>query len=425
MKINKIELKNFRNYEELSLSLGEKTNFLFGNNGQGKTNLLEAIYLCTCARSHRTSKDNDLKKKDSDFYEVSLFFEKQAQYEESLKIRVDSKRTIYHDFMKLEKIADMMGIFQSVIFAPEDIALVKEGPSERRRFMDLVLSQSYPLYFSYLLKASRLLEQRNALLKQLYEKYKEKSFFLSREQKEREYVSLSVWDEQYAKVWVQVFLARYFLVKDLKKFALLAYDKISNGKEKISIFYEACKRKDLSEHISLEGLDKIFEENEHLTLIQKIEKVPLEEKEKLFQFYLSKLETSFLEDVKKKVSSYGFHKDDLVFYINGENIKVFASQGQTRSVVLSIKLAELQFLAKENKKRPVLLLDDVLSELDENRRKALISFIHDEQVILTCTDAKESMLFLQETKNLKESKFFYVEEAKVKEISFEEIDSYA
>lgn len=419
MKINKIVLKQFRNYEHLELSLGPKINFLFGENGQGKTNLLEAIYLCTCARSHRTSKDADLKRKDSDFYEVSLFFEKQKAYEEKLKIRLDQKRSVFHDEMKLERLGDMMGIFQSVIFAPEDIALVKEGPAMRRRFMDLILSQTYPLYFSYLTKASHVLEQRNTFLKQLHEKYKVKAFYLSQEELFNEQALMSVWDDQYAKVWLYVFLSRYFLIEDLKIFASKAYERLSaytEGKEKISFDYDACQKNALKKQIDFEVLEKIAQQ-ENLNIIQKIEQVPFELKSKLYDFYMQKLEQSFLEDIRKKTTGYGFHRDEVEIYLNGENIKSFASQGQTRSIVLALKLAELQYIAKENKKRPVLLLDDVLSELDEFRRKALISFIQDEQVIITCTDAKESMKHLSELEGREESKFFRVKAATIEEVT--------
>lgn len=418
MKINKIVLKQFRNYEQLELSLGPKINFLFGENGQGKTNLLEAIYLCTCARSHRTSKDADLKRKNSDFYEVSLYFEKQQTYEEQLKIRLDTKRSVFHDEMKLEKLGDMMGIFQSVIFAPEDIALVKEGPALRRRFMDLILSQTYPLYFSYLSKASHVLEQRNAFLKQLHEKYKGQGFDLSKETFIQEQSLMSVWDDQYAKVWVYVFLARYFLIKDLKVFAQSAYTTLSaytEGQEHLDFHYEACQIKALSKVVDLNVLEHL-DEKEPLTMIQKLERVPFELKSALYDFYIQKLEQNFIEDIRKKTSTYGFHRDEIEFYLNGENIKSFASQGQTRSIVLALKLAELQFIAKENKKRPVLLLDDVLSELDEYRRKALMSFIQDEQVIITCTDAKESMEHLKELQSRKESKFFKVKAATIEEV---------
>lgn len=408
MKIKKINLENFRNYERLELNLGPNINFIYGNNGQGKTNILEAIYLCTCARSHRTSKDSDLIKKNENFYSVKLsFYNEEAQkynYEESLMINFDGKRKVFHDDIKLEHISDMMGIFNCIIFAPEDIQIIKDGPAARRRYIDLLLSQQKAKYFRYLSKAAKILNQRNSILKNLFTQNVDEIKQI-----------LLAWDCQLASLWVDIFLERYFLLKKIKIYCCTAYDEIAvSSEEKISLEYKPNQQKYINKFLE-EKYDENKSIREYLEKIEISENVDIEIKNRLQQLFLELLLKNIETDLLKKVSNIGFHRDEIEICLNGEIIKSYASQGQMRSIVLALKIAELQYLSQINKQRPVLLLDDVLAELDEKRRKALLNFIKDEQVILTCTDVEETEKFFKQEKLDQKISYFYVENAVVKE----------
>lgn len=387
MNIKKIELEYFRNYKNLELIIDSEINIFFGNNGQGKTNLLEAIYMCSCLRSHRTPKDTDLIFYGKDFYRVCLSFSDQKEKERYLdKIDISyeianikktgfgkNTRKMRYNETEILKNSELVGIFNSVIFAPEDLNIIKEGPSARRRFLDLMISQTRITYFKNLSLFQKVLSQRNSLLKQIRDKEIKKG-------KEQIYV----WDEAFAEISAKIISTRLYFSDLIDKLAGESHEKISFGKEKISVKYRSVPGITLKE-----GKKEI--------------------KEKL----LNKLKTNINEDIEKGSTTYGPHRDDLEITMEQRAVKLFASQGQQRTAVLSIKIAELEIIKKETGKCPVLLLDDVMSELDGSRRKTLLESIGDVQIFITCTDKNQVEKNFGATEDEKRISYYEVSDGKV------------
>lgn len=386
MRISELHLKNFRNYEDLELEFGPGINVFYGQNGQGKTNVLEAIYLTTCARSHRHASDVDMIRFGTDAYEVWLRFVPHGSYQEELQIqffkaqRADprlktNRRQVFHDGLQLPRISDLPGIFNAVIFAPEDLMMVKEGPSTRRQFLDLLLSQVHPSYFRSLQNFSKHLRQRNALLKQIRE-----DRFTSRHKSHtkapspspdgsvadaiplpnfRE-VQLDTWTEQYASFAAEIIYERWRHVLRLEEAAGAFHYEMSQGKEEIHLRYRTVSG--LTQEMSVE---------------------------EIYEHLLQRLRHSVEDDIERGSTATGPHRDDLEFRLNDRLLKIFGSQGQQRSAVLSLKMAELEIMRQDTGRSPVLLLDDVMSELDASRRQALIQAMADCQVFITCTDPEQ------------------------------------
>jgi len=390
MNIIDLALSNFRNYKEVSINFGSDVSVLYGENGQGKTNILEAVYLCSCLRSHRTSKDSDLISHDKNFYNVKInYFEKKDEkgsplFVENIDILYSenknessfvnkSGRLLKYNESKVERNSEIIGLFNSVIFAPEDLYIIKDGPSARRRFLDLMISQIRVSYFKELNKFQKILLQRNSLLKQMRDSKSEK-----------DYDQIIVWDIAYAKSCSRIIKTRMYFIEKISEIASNCHKNISYGKEDIIVKYK-----------TISGID--FNKTE----------------EEINLILLKKLKTMFYEDIEKGNTTCGPHRDDMEITINGELIRVFASQGQQRTAVLSLKIAELEIIKKETGKCPVLLLDDVMSELDKNRRKTLLESVGDAQIILTCTDKSHiEEDFLSENKH-RDIKFFEIQNGKI------------
>lgn len=409
MIIKRIELRHFRNYVSLDIGTEPGINVFYGDNAQGKTNILEAVYLCACARSHRTAKDSDLiyhgshdgqagavqdqeqntdqeqkngedlNEQDAlfgdftvlnpftDQYDIKLTFINRDQCEETIEIRYldavsgDPQRSrairqVLHNGVKLDKISDLMGLFHAVIFAPEDLMLVKEGPATRRRYMDLLISQIRPTYFVRLQQYARYLHQRNKLLKDL----REQSFRNKCKPSEDDLIQLDVWNQSLARQGAGLIEQRLRFTAKIAELAGKAQNRISSGKEKLYVKYR-----------TLTGIKPDMNVND------------------IYDLYYAKLKSMVYDDIEKGATGIGPHRDDLELSLDGDSMKSFASQGQQRSAVLALKLAELAILRQETGEVPVLLLDDVMSELDENRRASLLDNIHDAQVLVTCTDAQQ------------------------------------
>ena len=391
MKIKTITLYKFRNYDEEVIDVQSGINVFFGDNAQGKTNILEAVYLCACARSHRTAKDIDLINKQSDFYKIKIDFVDQQQVEDTLEItyqnavpghpdKVRAQRIIHHNGFKLNRVSDMMGLFHAVIFAPEDLMIIKEGPSVRRRYIDLLISQVRPSYFVHLQQYSLLLSQRNKLLKQYRHQNKGHVKPLS----DTEKMQIETWDEALAKQAAAIMVQRRLYIERVQQWAAKAQEEISYGKEVLNVRYK-----------SIPGIDHNNSEDELISQIN------------------NKLKTILNDDIDKGVTTIGPHRDDIEISLNDEQIKPYASQGQQRSAVLALKIAELHILKEDIGESPVLLLDDVMSELDENRRAALLNHIDDAQIFVTCTDAShisESLSLSREYNNFNKVKKAYSNE---------------
>ncbi len=367
MNIRRIELASFRNYKQQVIETNPGINVFYGDNAQGKTNVLESVYLCACARSHRTARDSDLIRHDDDFYRVAIDFTSHNGAEETVEIeyieavpgdpgRSRSQRRVSHDGLKLDRIGQLMGIFNAVIFAPEDLMMIKEGPSTRRRFLDLLISQVRPSYFGALQQTTRLLMQRNKLLKNLRDKQYAQKMKLD----DSDMMQLDIFNQALAKHAAQVIHQRLIFTQKVGDLAGEAQFKISSGKEKLYVKYK-----------TIAGLS-------HDNSIEEI-----------YSKYYSKLKSNVYDEIDKGITTSGPHRDDLEMSLDGDQMKPFASQGQQRSAVLSLKLAELAILRQETGESPVLLLDDVMSELDEKRRISLLENIHEAQVFVTCTDAHQ------------------------------------
>lgn len=346
MIIKTIKLNNFRNYGSLSLNLSPGINIFLGENAQGKTNILEAIYYSALSHSHRTNDDEDLIRQKSDQANMQIIYERLGiENEISINLFRQKRRQIFSGDQHL-KVREMIGLINVVLFSPEDLFLIKGAPQGRRRFLDAEISQANPRYFNDLSTYIRLLNQRNSLLKRIRETGQGRDM-------------LTVWDEQLADLAAKVVKKRLSSVKDLNNIAAAMQKKLSNDRENLLVAYE-IKDKEINEFV---------EEN-------------------LVLWYNKRLRDSIETDIYRGSTSIGPQRDDLIFSVNGNDLKSYGSQGQQRTGILALKLSELEFLHQETGEYPVLLLDDVMSELDSNRRIQLLEFISREkiQTLITATE---------------------------------------
>ena len=345
MKVNKIILRNIRNYVNLSLDFTQGINIFVGQNAQGKTNILESIYYGAMGRSHRTNVDAELIRWQQESGSITIFFSR-MNIENSLilKISNNQKKEIISNNYAIKN-RELIGLLNVVLFSPEDLMLIKGMPAMRRRFLDIEISQANPTYYQQLLKYNRIVTQRNNLLKKI------------REHKDRPDM-LDAWDEQLAVAASKIVYKRQEAVKKLAMLANLMHRKITASKENLTLSYQ-----------------------KHEINSNDIENLAKEYKSKLTEFRQN--------DIWRGSTSIGPHKDDLILTVNGVNLRTFGSQGQQRTGVLSLKLAELEFIKSETGEYPILLLDDVMSELDAVRREHLLAFIKDRvQTVITATEEK-------------------------------------
>ncbi|MCR5176071.1 MAG: DNA replication/repair protein RecF [Anaerovibrio sp.] len=347
MKLKSLKLIGYRNYDNLNLDFNDCINIFIGNNAQGKTNILESVCYASMGSSFRTNVDNELIMWDKTGGSISLKFERMGvENKIELIFERGKRRQIIHNGNKI-KMKDLIGIFNVVLFSPDDLSLIKGAPSERRRFLDMEISQASPSYYNDLVKYNRILQQRNSLLKNIRENRSKKSM-------------LDMWDSQLVEHGVRIIKKRIETIKKINMLANIMQRRISTNEENLSLSY-AIKGFD-------EPVDKI-EENLNL-------------------WYNESLHALTDEDIYRGATSVGPHRDDFYIYVNGIDLKSFGSQGQQRTGVLSMKLSELEFIRSEKGEYPVLLLDDVMSELDVGRRQQLLNFIENEkiQTIITATD---------------------------------------
>lgn len=342
MIIKSLELKNFRNYDRLALQFGEKTNLFYGNNAQGKTNILEAIYLAATTKSHRMAKDRDLVRFLEEEAHIKLELVKHGVPTRlDVHLKKNKPKGIAINGIPIKKAAELFGYINVVFFSPEDLSLIKNGPAERRRFLDLELCQLDKLYLNALISYNKVLLQRNKLLKELAFR----ADLLD---------TLEVWDMQLIRFGTEIIRIREEFVKNLNTMIHPIHQAISVHQEELTISYEA--------------------------------NVPKKD-------FAKKLQASKEADCRQKMTLHGPHRDDLGFVIKSQgtsiDVKRFGSQGQQRSVALSLKLAELELVKQISKDDPILLLDDVLSELDFSRQTHLIKAIQNIQTIITCTGLED------------------------------------
>ena len=334
MYIEKIKLQNFRNYKQLELNLNKNINIIYGNNAQGKTNILESIFLCSFGKSFRTTKEKEMIKFDETNLVVEVFYQKKDR-DGKIKIEIGDKKQIYLNGIKIKKLSELLGNVNIVIFTPDDINILKDGPAGRRRFLDMMIGQLRPNYVYNLNMYLKTIEQRNNYLRQIREENKPEEM-------------LEIWDEKLADYAEKIFNYRDEFIKKIMQKINKIHSEITENKETLEIEYISnCEKKE-----------------NYLKL--------LKERRKL--------------DIIKGFTTKGIHRDDFMIYINEKEVGTYGSQGQNRTVVLSLKLAELNVIYDEIGEYPILLLDDFMSELDEERRKNFLNNIKNTQVILTGTE---------------------------------------
>lgn len=391
MRVKQLKLENFRNYPKIELKFGPGVNVLSGDNGQGKTNILEAIYLCSCARSHRTSRDSELILQGENYYQIELLYDNNRYLDQRIRLdylaavigledRKTSTRSFWYNGVRQDRIADLYGLFNAVIFAPEDLMLIKEGPQTRRRFMDLLMSQVKPAYFAALSLFNRVLFQRNRLLKTLRDRNIDENspdYVLMKTQ-------LEVWDEQYAEAAAMLIHWRFDLAEKINRYAAEYQLAISDDKEKLKIRYR-----------TMSGLNSSMDVSEIETLL------------------LKRLDHNTRDDIFRGNTGIGPHRDDLDINLNDNPLKVFGSQGQQRTAVLALKLSELRLVKEITGEMPVLLLDDVMSELDIKRRASLVNILQDYQVFITCTDTESILQELSVLARSEDITYFNVSDGEI------------
>ncbi|MGN1384048.1 MAG: DNA replication/repair protein RecF [Clostridia bacterium] len=341
MYINKIKLQNFRNYNEQEINLNKSINVFYGDNAQGKTNILEAIFLCTFGKSFRTNKEKELIKLGKDNANVIIEYEKKDR-DGKISISISDKKQILVNGIKIKKLSELLGNINIVIFTPDDINILKGGPALRRRFLDMMIGQLKPNYVYTLNMYIKTLEQRNNYLRQIKEENKPENL-------------LDIWDEKLIEYADIIYKYRKEFIDKIKKKINIIHKKITDEKEKINIQYTSnCESKEVYSEL-------------------------LKQRRKL--------------DIIKGFTTKGIHRDDFEIYINNKELSIYGSQGQNRTAILSLKLSELQVIYDEIEEEPILLLDDFMSELDINRRKNFLNNINNTQVIITCAEKIE---FLKE-----------------------------
>ena len=352
MYIEKIKLNNFRNYEQLELDLNKDINIIYGNNAQGKTNILEAIFLSSFGKSFRTNKEKEMIRFNEQSCLVEIFYQKKDR-DGKVKIDIGNKKQISLNGIKLKKLSELLGNINIVIFTPDDINILKDGPASRRRFLDMMIGQLRPNYVYNLNMYLKTIEQRNNYLRQIREENKPEEM-------------LEIWDENLAEYGEKIYIYRNEFINKI-------LNKINNIHKNIT---------DAKEEIRIEYLSNCDNKENYLKL--------LKERRKL--------------DIIKGYTTKGIHRDDFVIYINDKEVSTYGSQGQNRTAVLSLKLSELQVVYDEIGEYPILLLDDFMSELDEVRRKNFLNNIKNTQVILTGTDKIELSDVEYSIFNVKEGK---------------------
>src|SRR3972149_5092996 len=367
MYLKKLELKNYRNYSHVNLDFDKNTVLILGNNGNGKTNLLESIYYLSTGRSHRTYSQDEIINWGSDYSKVKAligpeqndeldrFIEIELRKNNNIKIKVDK---IYQ-----RKKSDCISMLPSVIFSPDDLKIVKSGPLDRRNFLDSILEKIDPLYYKQRLQYQKILTQRSSLIK---------SF--NRRADAAGNSTLEVWDDNIVRYGTDIIKKRYNLLTEF----------ITEFKSYISGFFKGVKvdlfyvfswdRGDSSDDF-INYEDTKNSEMENFT------------EDDLKSIFYRKLKGSLEKDMQYKTTTVGPHRDDFVILLDGKNIRFFGSQGQQRIASISLKLCELDILRKKIEKDPVLLLDDVFSELDIERKKLLVKAVSNKfQTFVTTTN---------------------------------------
>ena len=359
MFIKRLQMLNYRNYNVLDISLGPHVNVFMGDNAQGKTNILEGIYYCAFARSHRTSKDRELINWNSDNALLSVTVGRERLDKRiDISILKDGKKAIQINKIKIKKIGELFGNFNVVMFSPEDLKIIKDSPGVRRKFIDMELCQLNPKYYYNLVQYNKVLNERNSILRNRN---------INKD-------ILDVYDMQLVEFGYNIIMDRLEYIEKLNKYSTKIHSDITSGKERIEFKYVS----------TIKDLENIRE-----------------------SFY-SLLEKNRVRDCERGITSVGPHRDDFTVLINDIDTKSYGSQGQQRTAVLTIKFSSLKIIKELIGEHPVLLLDDVLSELDFSRKRYILSTIGDIQTIITCTGIEDLYEYLDD-----KSKVFKVRDGEI------------
>ena len=347
MFIKRLQMLNYRNYNALDIELCPNVNVFMGDNAQGKTNILEAIYYCAFAKSHRTSKDKELINWNGEHAFISVDVGRERLDKRiDISILKDGKKSIRINKIKIKKIGELFGNFNVVMFSPEDLRIIKDSPGVRRKFIDMELCQLNPKYYYNLVQYNKVLNERNILLRN----------------RNTSSEMLEIYDMQLVEFGYNIIRDRIKYIESLNKYAEKIHSDITSGKEKINFKYIS----------TIKDLEN-FKEN----------------------FY-TLLEKNRSKDCDRGITSIGPHRDDFFVYINDIDTKSYGSQGQQRTAVLTMKFSSLEIIKELTGEFPVLLLDDVLSELDFNRKKYILSTIGQIQTVITCTGIEDLYEYLDE-----------------------------
>ena len=333
MYIEKIKLENFRNYKYENIELNKRINIIFGDNAQGKTNILEAIYFTSLGKSFRTNKEKEIVKENESQAKIEINFIKNNR-KEKINAEISDKKKFYINDIPLKKLSELVGKINIVLFSPEDIEILRNEPIKRRKFLNIMISQLRPKYIFLLSEYNKVLEQRNNYLKKI--KYENKS---------QEY--LTIWDEQLEKIGIKIYEYRKEFIEKINNKIKKIHLNTTENKENIEIKYKT-------------NIDK--------------------------KNYMENLLKNKSVDIQKGYTSIGIHRDDFEIYINKKNVAIFGSQGQQRTSIISLKLAEAEVIYDEIEEYPIVLLDDFMSELDKKRINGFIQNIKNNQVLITTTD---------------------------------------
>ncbi|MFQ7575659.1 MAG: DNA replication/repair protein RecF [Lachnospira sp.] len=341
MIIESVDLADYRNYKYLNMIFDEKINIIYGDNAQGKTNILESLYVCATSKSHKGNKDKEIIRFGCDESHIKVKVKKNdTSYRIDMHLKKNHSKGIAVNGIPIKKAVELFGIINIVIFSPEDLNIIKNGPSDRRRFIDMELSQLDKIYLNNLINYNKVVVQRNKLLKEISFNLNDKDMLST----------LDIWDMQLVKYGSEIIRGREKFVRKINGLVGNIHQKLSGNKENLSVLY-----------------------------------VPDAE----LKDFENKIAANRDKDIRLKSTSAGPHKDDMIFLIDGNDVRKYGSQGQQRTAALSLKLAEIELVKMIINDTPVLLLDDVLSELDGNRQNFLLNSIGDIQTIITCTGLDE------------------------------------
>ncbi|UOQ49569.1 DNA replication/repair protein RecF [Gracilibacillus caseinilyticus] len=370
MHIQQLSLTNYRNYNQLSVQFDDKINVIIGENAQGKTNLMESIYVLGFSKSHRTTKDKELIQWDQNYAKIEgSIVKRNRQFPLEIQITNKGKKAKLNH-LEQRRLSDYIGALNIVMFAPEDLNLVKGSPQIRRRFIDMEIGQIQPVYIYHLGQYVKILKQRNHLLKQLQKR------------KTDDVTMLRVLTEQMTEHAVIILEKRFLFMKHLRKWANEIHRGISRGIEDLDLQYAAT-----AEVSESDNKEKIM-----TTLTESFAEVETKE-------------------IERGTTLIGPHRDDVVFYVNGKNVQTYGSQGQQRTTALSLKLAEIELIYQETKDYPILLLDDVLSELDDYRQSHLLDTIEGKVQTFVSTTSVDGI----HHQTLEKAEIFRIDQGKIME----------